>query len=77
MQNGCLDFIPGFVIFVCKKELPVSVFSSCKDWTIMNLLTLRVYVRENVASCFTCSSRLMNEIRKFVTTDASMVRERC
>ena len=39
VQNGCLDFIPGFAIFVHKKELCVSALSSCKDWTIINLLT--------------------------------------
>ena len=38
VQNGCLNFIPRFAIFVRKKELYVSAFCSFKNWATTNLL---------------------------------------
>ena len=43
VENGCLDFIPGGAVFVCKRELCSSALCSCKDWTIINLLTIQVW----------------------------------
>ena len=38
VQNGRLDFIPRFAIFVQEKELYVSALSSFKNWATINLL---------------------------------------
>ena len=39
VQNGHLDFIPRFAIFVRKRELCTSVLCCFKDWATTNLLT--------------------------------------
>ena len=46
VQNGCLDFIPGFAIFVRKRELCSSALCSCKDWATTNLYLLTIQVWE-------------------------------
>ena len=38
VQNGRLDFIPRFAIFVQKRELCASALYSFKDWATTNLL---------------------------------------
>ena len=45
VQNGLLDFIPKFVIFVCKRENYVSALCSFKNWATTTLLpnTLRQF----------------------------------
>ena len=49
MQNGHLDFIPRFAIFVWKRELCASALWSFNDWATTNLLMNKV--RQFVSLC--------------------------
>ena len=49
VQNGRLDFIPRFSVFVRKKELYVSALCSFKNWATTNLLPNKL--RRFASSC--------------------------
>ena len=85
VQNGHLDFIPRFSVFVWKKELYVSVLCSFKKWATTNLLPNKL--RRFVNSCEWRMSlagfsqgwgqKIGSLLLLSLATDPSMVRKRC
>ena len=51
VQNGHLDFIPRFAIFVRKRELYVSVLCSFKNWATTNLLLNKLRRFASLCEC--------------------------
>ena len=49
VQNGCLDFILRFAIFVQERTLYASVLCSLKNWAATNLLLNKL--RQFVSLC--------------------------
>ena len=85
VQNGHLDFIPRFSVFVWKRELYVSVLCSFKKWATTNLLPNKL--RRFVNSCEWRMSlagfsqgwgqKIGSLLLLSLATDPSMVRKRC
>ena len=67
VQNGSLDYIPKFAIFVRKRELCASALCSCKDWATTNLLKnkLRRFASLREGRMLPDVLRLTTKIRKF------------